>query len=95
MPNGSIAVLLSSVVIVGSANAAWAASIAAPAPSTSVSRIASPLPPGGAAGIKQAQGADWSGPLIGAAVTGGIFLAMLLLIDGDDTGPVTSTTTSP
>ncbi len=45
--------------------------------------------------VKQAQGADWSGPLIGAAVTGGIFLAMLLLIDGDDTGPVTSTTTSP
>jgi len=57
--------------------------------------IASPLPPGGAAGVKQAQGADWNGPLIGAAVTGGIFLAMLLLIDGDDTGPVTSTTTSP
>ena len=95
MPNGSIAVLLSCVVIVGSANAAWSAPIVTPASSTSVSRVASPLPPGGAAGIKQAQGADWSGPLIGAAITGGIFVAMLLLIDGDDTGPVTSTTTSP
>lgn len=53
---------------------------------------ASPLPPGGAAGVKQAQGTDWGGPLLGAAVTGGIFLALLLLVDSDDTGPVTSTT---
>ena len=49
MPNGLIAALLSSVVIVGSANAAWAASIAAPAPSTSMSKqpllCRQPVPP--------------------------------------------------
>ena len=49
-----------------------------------------PLPPGRAAGIRQAQG-EGGGLLLGAAVTGGIFLAMILLIDGDDS--VTTVTT--
>ena len=92
MPNVAIAALLSCVVMIGSANAASAQPNATPSPSASPSITAPLLPPGGAAGIKQAQRTDWSGPLIGAAVTGGIFLALLLLVDGDDTGPVTSTT---
>jgi Ion channel len=81
----ALAALLSCVVMIGSPCAAWTAPNAAPAPSASAPRLASPLPPGRAAGVKQAQRTDWSGPLIGAAVTGGIFLAMLLLIDNDDT----------
>jgi len=92
MPKIAKAALLSFLVMIGSANAAWAQPNATPSPSASASTTASPLPPGGAAGIKQAQGTDWSGPLIGAAVTGGIFLGLLLLVDTDDTGPVTSTT---
>ena len=83
MPRTLIATLLAGIVMIGTAGAAPPS-----APQTS------PLPPGGAAGIKQAQGADWSGPLIGAAVTDGIFLALLLLVDTDDDGPVTSTTSS-
>ena len=88
MPNVAVAALLTCAVMIGSANAAWAAPNATP----SASKTAPLLPPGGAAGIKQAQGTDWSGPLLGAAVTGGIFLALLLLVDHDDAGPVTSTT---
>jgi hypothetical protein len=53
----------------------------------------SPLPPAGPATLKQAQGTDWSGPLLGAVVTGGIFLAVLLLINDDADGPATSTGT--
>jgi hypothetical protein len=37
---------------------------------------------------------DWSGPLIGAVVTGGIFLAVLLLINDDADGPATTSTTA-
>ena len=85
------AALVTCVVMIGSANAAWAAPNATPSSSAPALKIA-PLSPGGAAGIKQAQGADWSGPLLGAAVAGGIFLALLLLVESDDTGPVTSTT---
>ena len=47
-----------------------------------------PLSPGRAASIRQAQGTR--GVLVGAAVTGAIFAAMLLLVDGDDSGPLTT-----
>src|SRR5262249_4391510 len=53
-----------------------------------------PLAPAGSAGIKQAQASQTGGILLGAAVTGGIFVAILLLVDGDDSGPITSTTTT-
>jgi len=92
MPRTLIATLLLSIVMIGTIDAAGSAP-AAGATRPSAARM-SPLPPGGAAGVRQAQGADWSGPLIGAAVTGGIFLALLLLVDTDDEGPVTSTTSS-
>jgi hypothetical protein len=53
-----------------------------------------PLPAGGAATVRTAQGTETNGVLLGAAVTGSIFLALLLLVDGDDTGPVTAPVTS-
>jgi len=87
----SIAVILSCLVLVQ--GAAWAAPALHPSPSVPLKNTTSPLPPAGPATIKQAQGMDWSGPLIGAAVTGGIFLAVLLLINDDADGPFTTTTT--
>ena len=94
MPHKLIAVLLSTVVMIGSLNTASSAPNANPAPSNSVPKTQSPLPPGGAATIKQAQETQTSGPLLGAAVTGGIFLAMLLLVQGEDAGPLTGPVTS-
>lgn len=93
MSRTSIVVLLSCLMTIGSLEAAW------PAPASGTPRPASanaqsPLPAAGPATIKQAQGADWTGPLIGAAVTGGIFLAMLLLINDDADGPATTTGTA-
>jgi hypothetical protein len=74
------ALLVSSAMMIGTA---YAQSGAMTSP---------PLPAGPAAGVQQAQAMDWSGPLIGAAVTGGIFLAMILLIDDGDDDTATSTT---
>jgi hypothetical protein len=91
MPRTFGALLLSSAVMIASLDSAWSAPTTASSPSAAGRQTASPLPPGGPAGIRQAQGTDWSGPLLGAAVAGGIFLALLLLIDEDATGPVTST----
>jgi hypothetical protein len=94
MSGKSIAVLLSFFMTIGSLDAAWSAPASAPPPAGSVRNAQSPLPPAGPATIKQAQGTDWSGPLLGAVVTGGIFLAVLLLINDDADGPATSTTTA-
>lgn len=86
----SMAVFLSCLVISGGVGTAWSAP-AVPPPSRLGQNAVSPLPPAGAATIKQAQGMDWRGPLLGAAVTGGIFAAVLLLINDDANGPTTST----
>jgi len=84
MQRHAIAVLLSALMMVGTSSAAWSAS----------QTNTAPLPPAGAAGIKQAQG-EGGGVLVGAAVTVGIFLAMVLLIDDGDEGVSTSTGTAP
>lgn len=89
-----LTVLLLSIVMIGSLDTAWSAPNANLATPNSVQKNESPLPPGGAAGIKQAQGTDWSGPLIGAAVTGGIFLAILLLVQDEDSGVDTAPVTT-
>lgn len=94
MSGKSIAVLLSCLVTLGSLDAAWSAPASTAPRTASVRNTQSPLPPGGPATIKHAQGSDWTGPLIGAAVTGGIFLAVLLLINDDADGPATSTGTA-
>ena len=51
-----------------------------------------PLPPGGAAGIKQAQGeGDNSALILGGLIVGSILLAILLTNDDDGTdGPITT-----
>ena len=87
----SIALVLSCAVMMQ--GAAWSAPLSTPSPSAPAKSAPSPLPPAGPATIKQAQGTDWNGPLLGAAVTGGIFLAVLLLINDDADGPSTPTTT--
>jgi hypothetical protein len=94
MSGKSIAVFLSCLVTVGSLDAAWSAPASTALRTAPVRNAQSPLPPAGPATIKLAQGADWSGPLIGAVVTGGIFLAVLLLINDDADGPATTTTTA-
>jgi hypothetical protein len=76
--------LLLAVALIGTVDPSWGAS---------ASGTVSPLPPAGAAGVKEAQG-EARGILLGAAVTGGIFVAILLLVDGEDSGPVTATATS-
>ena len=86
----SIAVVLTCLVMMQ--GPAWSAPVTAPPPSAPVRNMVSPLPPAGPATIKQAQSMDWSGPLLGAAVTAGIFLAVLLLINDDAEGPFTTTT---
>jgi hypothetical protein len=88
----SIAVVLTCFVMMQ--GPAWSAPTSTPPPSSPARNAAPPLPPAGPATIKQAQGMDWSGPLLGAAVTAGIFLAVLLLINDDAEGPFTTTTTA-
>ena len=61
---------------------------------TAASKNQSPLPPGTAAGIKQAQA--WQiDPLLGVGMVVGVFVLGVLLLnenDGDDHGSVASTT---
>jgi hypothetical protein len=71
-------------------DAAWAG--ATPKPGQMMN--SPPLPAGAAATVRTAQGTETNGVLLGAAVTGSIFLALLLLVDGDDSGPVTAPVTS-
>ena len=95
MSCNAIAALLSCLMAIATFDTAWSAPRAEP-PSTARTRnVQSPLPPAGPATIKQAQATDWTGPLIGAAVTGGIFLAVLLLINDDADGPASTSTTAP
>jgi hypothetical protein len=63
-----------------------------PAAASTTRHNNSPLSPGQPASIRQAQGTG--GVLLGAAVTGAIFAAMLLLVDGDDSGPLTASGTA-
>jgi len=89
----SIAVLLSCLIAAAGFDSAWSAPTAEPPRTGSARNVQPPLPPAGPATIKQAQGNDWRGPLIGAAITGGIFLAVLLLINDDADGPTVTTAT--
>ena len=91
----SIAMVLCCIVMMqGPVWAASTTSASAVPPLAGPARNAiPPLPPAGPATIKQAQGTDWSGPLLGAAVSAGIFLAVLLLINDDADGPFSTSTT--
>ena len=77
-----MAMLVSSALAFGSVTtSAWSATDSAGATPTQNS---SPLPPGGAAGIKEAQGIENS-PWLGLGIVAGIvIIAWVLLDDGDD-----------
>lgn len=92
MSGKTIAALMSCLMTVATFDTAFSASTAAPPSAARARNVQSPLPPAGPATLKQAQGTDWTGPLLGAAVTGGIFLAVLLLINDDADGPATTAT---
>jgi hypothetical protein len=94
-----MAVLLSSALAFGSVStSAWAApDVSGQAQSVQTSDQAknqAPLPPAGAAGIKQAQGVFGEYPLLTLAlVAGAIVLVWILLDDDDDDEEVPSTGT--
>ena len=79
----------SALVFVTVSTSAWSAPAAsAPAQTQSVKQAAAPsnsapLPPGAAAGIKEAQGVENS-PWLGIGVVVGLFVAGVLLLDDDD-----------
>jgi hypothetical protein len=100
MSRQSMAIFVSSVLAFADwSTTAMSAPILRPSEQTGVMRTAasknqSPLPPGTAAGIKQAQA--WQiDPLLGVGMVVGVFLLGVLLLnenDGDDHGSVASTT---
>ena len=93
-----MAVLVSTALALGSiSTGAFAAG--EPTKQTAQTSVAaknqSPLPAGGAAGIKQAQGgADNSGWILAGLIIGSIVLAILLTEDDEDVGggPITTNT---
>lgn len=100
-----MAVLLSSALVFGSVStSAWSAtadiaSVQTAAVKTQTVQVAaaatnpSPLPPAGAAGIKEAQGFT-VGPLLGVALVAGTVLIVYLLLHDDRDDDEGTTTTS-
>ncbi len=94
-----VALLVSGAVLVGGMNAALAQGVSAQPAGTTQSAKAdgnsAPLPPGGAAGIRQAQGGGetiWN--IIGLGFLGGVVLAMIFVGNDEDDEEVPTTTTS-
>jgi len=93
-----MAILVSSALASGTVSTgAWSAPTGSSAvEAQAVQTIApannpSPLPPGGAAGIKEAQGFQDS-PWFGISVVVGLFIVGVLLLQDDDDDETTSTT---
>jgi hypothetical protein len=93
-----VALLLSGAVLIGGMNAALAQGASAqpanPANTARAEGNSTPLPPGGAAGIRQAQGGGetvWT--IIGLGFLGGVVLAMIFVgnDESDDETPPTTT----
>jgi hypothetical protein len=79
-----MAALLSSTLVLGTiSTSAWSAPDANQAQSEQAQNQA-PLPPAGAAGIKQAQGFIENYPLLTIAVIGGVIALVWILLDDDD-----------
>ena len=81
-----MAMLVSSTLILGSiSTSAWSAPDTAGATQaqTAVQTNFSPLPPGGAAGIKEAQGIEDS-PWLGIGIVAAIVIVAWILLDDDD-----------
>jgi hypothetical protein len=94
-----VALLVSSAVLVGGMNAALAQGASAQPASTAMSTKAdgnsTPLPPGGAAGIRQAQGGGetiWN--IVGLSFLGGVVLAMIFVGNDEDDETVATTTSN-
>ena len=82
-----MAMLVSSAMVFGSVStSAWSAtdiSTAQAVQTATVAKNQSPLPPGGAAGIKQAQGFEDS-PWLGLGLVAAVVIIAWILLDGDD-----------
>ena len=95
-----MAVLVSGALWLGSTNAVWTQTAAPPASTASSTSApqngnAAPLPPGGAAGIRQAQGTgDTVWHIIGLGFLGAVVLAMIFVGNDEDEEIVTTTTTN-
>jgi hypothetical protein len=89
-----MAVLISTAMAFSSVStSAWSAGEPAKQTTQTASKNQSPLPAGGAAGIKQAQGdGDNSALILGGLIVGSIVLAILLTDDDgqDNSGPPTT-----
>jgi len=89
------AILVSSALVFGNvSSSAWAAtetSIAATEAGVDATKNPSPLPPGGAAGIRQAQGSTRT--LIGIGIIAGFIAIAWLVLDDDDDDDATSSST--
>ena len=89
-----MAMLLSSALVFGSVStSAWSAGTANPAQAASAVNNQSPLPPGRAAGIKEAQDIEHSA-LLGIGIVVVIVAVAWLLLDNDDdegSAPTTGT----
>lgn len=85
-----MAILVSSTLVLGNVNSAWSASGTEGTQQTqwvqtaSLVKNESPLPPAGAAGIKQAQGFVQDYPLLTIALVAGIVALVWILVDDDD-----------
>jgi hypothetical protein len=92
-----MAMLVSSALVFGSVStSAWSATDSVGATQTQAAQSAdsknlSPLPPGGAAGIKEAQGIEDS-PWLGLGIVAAIIAVAWILIDDDDNDNETPTT---
>src|SRR4030095_14346163 len=93
-----MAVLVSSALVFGSiSTSAWSATDTSNAiqvqsvQTTDSAKNLSPLPPGGAAGIEQAQGYEDS-PWLGLGLVAAIVIIAWILIDNQDDNESTSTT---
>ena len=80
-----MAMLVSSTLVFGSiSTSAWSAPDTAGATQAqTVQKNFSPLPPGGAAGIKEAQGIEDS-PWLGLGIVAAIVIVAWILLDDDD-----------
>ena len=95
MSRKMMAVLVSTAMAFSSIGpSAWAAGEPTKQTTQTAAKNQSPLPAGGAAGIKQAQGGgDNSALILGGLIVGSIVLAILLVDNGDDdnnSGPPTT-----
>src|SRR6185503_5940988 len=89
-----MAMLVSSALVFGSVGtSAWSATDTVAAAQTRTAdspKNFSPLPPGGAAGIKEAQGIEDS-PWLGLGIVAGIVIIAWVLLDDDDDDDETPT----